>query len=78
MLLIEIDTFFVPDCVGAGFETKKVTKPAGRQAGKNQDKPDRSARFVLPTPHITLRIFEGSLLHKSSANKTVNQRADDW
>ena len=29
-------------------DAKKVTK-------KNQGKPERSARFVLPAPHITLR-----------------------
>jgi hypothetical protein len=29
-------------------DAKKVTK-------KNQGKPDRSARFALPSPHISLR-----------------------
>jgi hypothetical protein len=38
----------LPPLCRAGFDAKKVTK-------KNQGKPDRSARFALPTPHITLR-----------------------
>jgi hypothetical protein len=42
LFLLKIRTYFL--CLDA----KKVTK-------KNQGKPERSARFALPTPHLTLR-----------------------